>query len=107
MTVQDSGEQSQQREVLAKVVELIVRRRMEAPAIFVLESTKPLSFLASQTLIFFQPIIQALLSVKDYETFALAIEDRENIEWMIAQLEAAEAARAWGQSAPTTGDEDP
>jgi len=77
---------------------------MAAPALFVLESAKPLSFVASQALIFFQPIIQTMLSVKDYETFALAIEDRDNIEWMIQQLEAAEEARACGQTTQIADD---
>ncbi len=96
--MEDSSDKTRQRQVLAKLVQQIIRRRMAAPALFVLESAKPLSFVASQALIFFQPIIQTMLSVKDYETFALAIEDRDNIEWMIQQLEAAEEARACGQT---------
>ena len=90
-------ERIRQREVLTKVLRLVTERRMTAPALFVLESTKPLSFLASQALIFFEPIVRAMLPLKDYGTFAQAIEDRGNIEWMIQQLEAAEEAHAWGQ----------
>ena len=106
MTAEDSGDKTRQRQVLAKVVELIVQRRMAAPALFVLESAKPLSFLASQALIFFQPIIQALLSIKDYETFALAIEDRDNLEWMIQQLEAAESGRVPSQATAAASKKD-
>ena len=87
-------ERIRQREVLTKVLRLVTERRMTAPALFVLESTKPLSFLASQALIFFEPIVRVMLPLKDYGTFAQAIEDRDNIEWMIQQLEAAEEAHA-------------
>ncbi len=80
----------QQRKVLAKVLRLIIQRRMTAPALFVLESAKPLTFIAAQSLIVFEPIIRTILPLPDYEIFTQAIEDRENIEWMIRQLEVAE-----------------
>jgi hypothetical protein len=79
-----------QREVLAKVAEGLIARRLTAPAIFMLESSRPLSFVASQALVFFQPIVQGLLGVKDYALFAAAIENRDNIEWLVQELEAAE-----------------
>lgn len=81
---------ARQREVLARVAERLIARRLTAPAIFVLESSRPLSFVASQALVFFQPVVQGLLGVKDYDVFAAAIEDRANIEWLIGELEAAE-----------------
>lgn len=105
MTTDEDNDKTRQQQVLGKVVEQIVRRRLAAPALFILESAKPLSFLASQALIFFQPIIQTMLSVKDYETFALAIEDRDNVEWMIQQLEAAEEAGGCKQATDTSRDE--
>ena len=88
----DAGYSSriEQRKVLAKVLRVIIRRRLGAVALFTLESTKPLSFLASQSLIVFEPIIRTFLPVRDYDVFVQAIEDRDNIEWMIEQLERAE-----------------
>ena len=85
---------TQQRKVLARVLKFIIQRRMTAPALFVLESTKPLSFLAAQSLIVFEPIIRTILPLSDYEVLTAAIEDRENIEWMIQQLEAVEEKQA-------------
>ena len=90
----DAYDRDCQREVLAKVAEGLAVRRLTAPAIFTLESTKPLSYVASQALIFFQPIVQGLLGIKDYEIFAAALEDRENIEWLIQRLEEHEEGRA-------------
>ncbi len=83
----------EQRKVLAKVLRVIIRRRLGPVALFALESTKPLSFLAAQSLIVFEPIIRTFLPLKDYEVFVQAIEDRDNIEWMIEQIEAAEEKR--------------
>ena len=44
--------------ILKKVATKVVERRMAVPAIVFLESVKPLNFIGSQVLIFFEPIIQ-------------------------------------------------
>lgn len=82
-----------QRAVLGKVADHLIRRRLEAPAILLLESVKPLSFIASQGLVFLGPLLQPLLSVKDYDTFTEALETRENVEWLIRRLEEGEEQR--------------
>jgi hypothetical protein len=67
----------------ARVVEL----RMEVPAILALESGKPLSLLAGQAMIFFEPFVQALFSFPDYRRFAALIERRETIEALLVRIE--------------------
>ncbi len=79
---------SRERKVLERLAHEIARRQMCAPAIFLLETAKPLSFVASQALLGFEPIIQSILDIKDYKVFVAALEDRENIEWLIQRLEA-------------------
>ena len=86
----DSYDRDRQREVLSKVAEALAERRLTAPAIFTLEAGKPLSYLVSQTLVFFQPLVQTLFGLRDYQVFAAALEDRDNVEWLIQQLEAHE-----------------
>lgn len=66
------------------------RRRMTAPAIFVLESMMPLTYVASSALVMLRPLVQLVIGIKDYEVFAAALEDRANVEWLLQQLEAAE-----------------
>ncbi len=88
----DAHDPARQREVLARVAERLIARRLTAPAIFVLESSRPLSYIASQALVFFQPLVQGLLGVRDFAVFAAALEDRDNIEWLIRELEAGEEA---------------
>jgi len=76
-----------QREVLEKLAVAIAQRRMCAPAIFFFESIQPLSFIAGQALAFGEPLIKALLDIPEYQVFREALEDRENIRWLIDRLE--------------------
>ena len=88
-------QQIEERKVLARVLRAIIKRRLTALALFTLESLKPVSFIASQSLIVFGPLIRAVLSVADYYIFVRAIEKRDNIEWMIQQLETVEERQAF------------
>ena len=74
-------------ELLAAVAKRIVGMGLAVPAVFFLESTKPLSFVGSQALVFLQPFVEAFLSVRNYERFAALMEDRANIERLIQRLE--------------------
>ena len=77
-----------------KLAEFAVSRRMTVPAILFLESVKPLSFLGSQALYFFEPMVRALFSVPEYERFAALMERRENIEVLLVKIEGKdESAR--------------
>ncbi len=92
-----------QREALARLADLAVERRMGTPAIFMLESVKPLSFIGGQALIFFEPLIEAFCTPGDYRLIAEALQDRDNIEWLIQRLEAGEEQR--GQEGKTETNE--
>lgn len=74
-------------ELLEAVAKRVVGMRLAVPAVFFLESTKPLSFLGSQLLIFLQPFVQAFLTVKSYERFSHLMEDRDNVEKLIQRME--------------------
>lgn len=76
----------------ARAVEL----HMEIPAILTLESGRPLGFLASQAMVFFEPIARALFRMPDYRRLAALVERRETVETLIAKIEARadEAQRA-------------
>ena len=77
--------------VLDKVAERVVRWKMTVPAILFLESVKPLNYIGSQTLVFFEPIVQSVFNFKDYDSFRRAMERRENVERLIQKIEAADA----------------
>ncbi len=80
-----------QREVLEKLAQEIGRRGMIAPAIFVFESIQPLSFVAGQALAFAEPFIRVVLVAPEYGVFREAIEDRENLRWLVDRLEDLQA----------------
>lgn len=77
--------------LIRKVAERIVNMRMTVPAIFFLESSKPLAFLGSQLLIFLEPFVQTLFNFRQYQRFAFLIEDRTNWESLIRKVEELEA----------------
>ena len=69
----------------------VVSRRMSVPAILFIESSKPLSFIGSQFLFFFEPIIRAFIKGDQYTRFAALLEERNNIELLLRAIEAQEA----------------
>jgi len=83
-------ERSRQREVLEKFAREIARRGMCAPAIFLFESVQPLTFVAGQALAFIEPLVKVMFDVPDYHVFREAIEDRENVRWLVDRLEELE-----------------
>ncbi len=64
---------------------------MTVAAIMFLESIKPANFIMSQVLVFFEPIIQSVFSIKDFDTFRCALEKRETVEILIQKIEAYDA----------------
>ncbi len=77
--------------VLAKLAGKVVDRGFTVPAILFLESVKPLNYIGSQALVFFEPIVQSLFNFKEYDTFRTALEKRESIEVLIQKIEAMDA----------------
>lgn len=76
--------------LLARLADLTVRHRMTVPAILFLESVKPLSFLGSQALHFFEPMVRAFFSVPDYDRVSALLERRESLEALLVRIEAKE-----------------
>ncbi len=77
--------------VMEKTAKWVVRRRMSVPAILFLESIKPLNYIGSQALVFFEPIVQTIFSIGDYDTFRSAMERRENVENLLRKIEKYDA----------------
>ena len=73
--------------LLDRVATRVVELRLEIPAILTLETGRPLSVIAGQTLHFFEPVVTALLPLRDYRRFATLIERREAIETLTRAIE--------------------
>ena len=88
-------------DLLDRLAARVVELRMEVPAILTLEGGKPLSVLAGQAMIFFEPFVQSLFSFPDYRRYAALIERREAIEGLIVRIEEhSERARTQRRSGP-------
>jgi hypothetical protein len=77
--------------VLDKLARKVVAWRMAVPAILTLESLKPLNYIGSQAMVFFEPIIQTVFNFKDYETLRTALERRESVECLLQKIEKYDA----------------
>lgn len=77
-------------ELVEKVARKIVNMRLTVPAIFLLESSKPLAFLGGQLLVFLEPFIQTLFNFKQYQRFAFLMENRDNWERLLRRIEDME-----------------
>lgn len=73
--------------VLERLADRVVELRMEVPALITLESARPLSLVAGQAMIFFEPLVQALFRITDYRLYAKLIERRECIEHLARMIE--------------------
>jgi hypothetical protein len=77
--------------VIEKVARKVVERGMTVPAIIFLESVKPLNFISAQAMIFFEPMVQTIFNLRDYDAFRSALEKRPSIELLIQKIEAMDA----------------
>ena len=78
-------------DVLDRLAKKAVERGMAVPAIIFLESVKPLNFIASQVMVFFEPVIQSIFNFRDYNTLRSALEKHESVEILLLKIEKYDA----------------
>ncbi len=78
---------SRQEEILTKIAQKVVSWKMSVPAILFLESVKPLNYVGSQMMAFFEPFVQAIFSWKDYDEFRKMMEERGTVERLLQRIE--------------------
>ena len=72
---------------LIRFAEKIVEKKISVLAIFLLESTKYISFIAGQTLIFLGPVLTLFVNDKKYYNLINLLEHKENVEFLISEIE--------------------
>jgi hypothetical protein len=82
--------------LLEKLAVQIVERQMETVAIVLLESIKPLNFLAGQTLHGVMPLIKMVGGTKNYREVANALEDRRTLGLLIRRIETLALEKTGG-----------
>jgi hypothetical protein len=83
-------------ELLLGLARKIVRRRLTVPAIFFLETAKPLNYIGAQAMVFFGPFVQILFESPNYYRYTELLEERTTLELllrMVEELESEEARR--------------
>jgi len=76
-----------QAELLDKLAQKVVGYRMTVPAIMFLETVKPLSYVGSQTMVFFEPMVKAVFNIAEYDEIRILMEDRRNVEELLERIE--------------------
>ena len=79
-----------QRTLLDKMADKIVRLRMTIPAILFLESVRPLNYVGSQVMVFFQPLVRSFFGLPEWDELRLVLERRESIGYFLDLIEKKE-----------------
>ena len=74
-------------QLIGELAARIARWGLITPAILFLEVNKPFSFIGSQALLLFQPLLRPLLGNRVVE-YAQLFEDRASVERLIQRLES-------------------
>jgi hypothetical protein len=72
---------------LERLAQAVVRRKLEMPAMIMLETLTPLNFLAFQTALAVSPLLSTFLDVKDIDEAAKALEDRKTLRRLANRIE--------------------
>ena len=75
--------------LLERLARRVVELRLETPALLTLETARPLSVLAGQAMLFFEPFAQALFRRPHYRRVAALVERREALEALAGMIERA------------------
>jgi len=73
--------------IISNLANDIVQRGLSVPAVFFLESTKYVSFIGSQFLVFLGPIATCFINNQKYYDFSTLLENRSNIDFLINEIE--------------------
>ena len=84
-------------ELLDKMAKKIVDLKLTPVAVVMLESSKPVTFLGSQLMVFLQPIVTAVFPFRTYDEVTALLEDRANVELFIRRIEALEDEKRHGK----------
>lgn len=85
--------QKNEKVITDKIARAVVRRGMSVPAVFFIQTFKPMNFIGSQALVFFGPVIESLFPRADIYEFAAFMEERENVEHLMERIEALESEK--------------
>ncbi len=88
--------------LLLELARKIVRRRLSVPAIFFLETAKPLNYIGAQAMVFFGPFVRILFESPNYYRYTELLEQRPTLELLLRMIEEYESEFAREEKAART-----
>ncbi len=76
-----------QKAVVDRLCRQVVARGLVAPALVFLESVRPLNYVTSQTLLFFEPVLSALADPAACRDLADFLEHRGSVDYLCRRME--------------------
>ena len=80
-----------QKIIVDKVCREVVKRHLSMPATILLETLRPLNYIGSQLMHYFQPIISAVLTGDGYTEFSHLLEQRGSVDYFFNRINEIEA----------------
>ena len=74
-------------ELINKIADSIVRRRMATPAILLIESCKPVNRIASQFMLVISPLLALFVSYDQIEAFCDMLQDRNCVDKLLSEID--------------------
>ena len=88
-------------QLLQKVADAVVSRRLETPAVLLLESSEPLNFLSSQIVHGLRPFLDLVCAPAEAERLAGILERRDAVSRLVGLIHARSTSlRSTGKSVP-------
>ena len=78
---------------MAKVADFLVRFGMTTPALFTLETMRPLSYVGSQFMHILTPAVTTFLTTEAWNEMAELLEDRRGMDYVLERIEQADRER--------------
>jgi len=85
---------AEERALVGRLADFVVRRRMTTPALMALESSRPLNFIGSQALAFFAPLLNLVFSPADCDRLIQLLEKRQSVDLIIETIVHRENERS-------------
>ena len=76
-----------------KVADFLVRFGMTTPALFTLETMRPLSYVGSQFMHILTPAVSTFLTSEAWNEMADLLEDRRGMDYVLKRIESADRER--------------
>lgn len=80
--------------VIERVARIIVERRLETPALLLLESNRPLTFLVGQGVLMALPLLGSFIPPADLEALSRVLDSEDSLDMLLRRIEELAQERA-------------